>query len=151
MGGKTMVDRPYISLIGRFLLGFIFVLSGFQKVADPGGTQVAMQTMGITWATTWFYLGAIAMELIGGVSLLLGLWSRMGAALLVLFMIPTTLIFHSNFEDHNQTIHFMKNLALIGGLLYVYVYGPGNLSIDEGAQRAMTTTDHTAIKHLVNQ
>ncbi len=146
-----MSDRPYISLVGRLLLGMIFVISGFRKVADPGGTQVFMEAMGITWATTFFYLSAIAIELVGGVSLLLGLWSRIGAALLALFLIPTTLIFHANFDDPNQTIHFMKNLAMIGGLLYVYAYGPGNLSIDAGAQRTLTTTDHVTIKQAVNQ
>jgi putative oxidoreductase len=146
-----MIARSYISLIGRVLLGLIFVMSGFQKVADPGGTQVFMQAMGITWATTLFYLGAIAIELVGGVSLLLGLWSRIGAILLVLFMIPTTLIFHANFGDSNQTIHFMKNLAMIGGLLYVYVYGPGDRSIDAGVQHSMTTPDHAAMKKVVNQ
>jgi putative oxidoreductase len=146
-----MIDRSYINLIGRLLLGLIFVMSGFQKVADPGGTQVFMQAMGITWATTLFYLGAIAIELIGGVSLVLGLWSRFGAVLLVFFMIPTTWIFHSNFGDPSQTIHFLKNLAMIGGLLYVYVYGPGDRSIDAGVQHAMTTTDPAAIKQVVNQ
>lgn len=146
-----MIDPSYISLIGRLLLGIIFVMSGFQKVADPGGTQVFMQSMGITWATTMFYLGAIVIELVGGASLVLGLWSRFGAVLLVLFMIPTTLIFHANFGDPNQAIHFMKNLAMIGGLLYVYVYGPGARSIDAGVQRTMTTVDHTVSKRVVNQ
>jgi putative oxidoreductase len=146
-----MIHPSYISLIGRLLLGLIFVMSGFQKVADPGGTQVFMQAMGITWGTILFYLGAIAIELVGGVSLLLGLWSRIGAFLLVLFMIPTTWIFHSNFGDPNQTIHFMKNLAMVGGLLYVYVYGPGNLSIDAGMQPAITTTDLAAMNKVVNQ
>jgi len=146
-----MIDRSYISLVGRLLLGLIFVMSGFQKVADPGGTQVFMQAMGITWATTLFYFGAIAVELVGGVSLLLGLWSHSGAILLILFMIPTTLIFHTHFEDPNQMIHFMKNLAMIGGLLYVYAYGPGDRSIDAGVQRSMTTPDHAAMKKVVNQ
>lgn len=144
-----MIDQSYISFVGRLLVGLIFVMSGFQKVADPSGTQIFMQAMGITWATTLFYLGAIVIELIGGVSLVLGLWSRFGAVLLVFFMIPTTWIFHSNFADPTQTIHFMKNLAMVGGLLYVY--GPGKLSIDAGVQHAMTTTDPAAIKQVVNQ
>jgi putative oxidoreductase len=146
-----MNDRSYVSLVGRLLLGMIFVMSGFRKVADPAGTQIFMEAMGITWGTTFFYLSALGVELIGGVSLLLGLWSRMGAGLLVLFMIPTTIIFHANFEDPNQMIHFMKNLAMIGGLLYVYVYGPGQLSIDAGAQRTMATTNSAPIKQVVNQ
>jgi putative oxidoreductase len=45
----------------------------------------------------------------------------------------------------------MKNLAMVGGLLYVYVYGPGNLSIDAGMQPAITTTDLAAMNKVVNQ
>ena len=146
-----MIDHSYISLIGRLLLGIMFVMSGFQKVADPDGTQLFMQSMGITWATTMFYLGAIVIELVGGASLVLGLWSGFGAVLLVLFMIPTTLIFHTHFGDPNQAIHFMKNLAMIGGLLYVYVYGPGERSMDAGVQRTVTTVDQAVSKRMVNQ
>jgi len=62
----------------------------------------------------------------------------------VLFMIPTTWIFHTNFADQNQMIHFMKNLAMIGGLLYVAGFGPGPLSVDawltgRGARTAPVT------------
>ena len=56
--------------------------------------------------------------------------STFGRALLIGFMIPTTLIFHTNFADPNQMIHFMKNLAITGGLLYLATYGPGPMSLD---------------------
>jgi putative oxidoreductase len=45
------------------------------------------------------------------------------------------LIFHTDFSDQNQTIHFLKNLAMIGGLLYVAVYGSGRFSVDGGSSR----------------
>jgi putative oxidoreductase len=89
-----------------------------------------MQAMGMTWATTLFYLGAIVIEIGGGLSLLLGYWTRAGAIALILFMIPTTLLFHTNFADQNQMIHFLKNLAMFGGLFYVAAYGAGPLSMD---------------------
>jgi putative oxidoreductase len=97
---------------------------------DPQGTQQYMAAMGMTVATTLFYVGAIVLEVGGGLSILLGYWTRVGAAALFLFMIPTTMIFHANFADQNQTIHFMKNLAMMGGLLYVMAYGAGRLSLD---------------------
>ena len=123
-------DHRYTMLIGRILLGAIFLISGIGKIADPQGTQQYMQAMGMTWATTLFYVGAIVIEVGGGLSLLLGYWTRAGALALMLFMIPTTLIFHTNFGDQNQMIHFLKNLAMFGGLFYVAAYGAGPLSLD---------------------
>ena len=123
-------DYRYTSLIGRILLGAIFLISGIGKIADPQGTLQYMQAMGITWATTLFYVGAIVVEIGGGLSLILGYWTRAGAMALLLFMIPTTLLFHTNFADQNQMIHFLKNLAMCGGLLYVASYGAGPLSLD---------------------
>lgn len=128
-----MNEKTYGSLIGRILIGLIFVMSGVSKIADPQGTQQYMTAMGLTTATTFLYAGAIFMELAGGLSLLLGVWAKWGATALIAFMIPTTLIFHTNFGDQNQTIHFMKNLAIMGGLLYVAVYGSGRLSVDRRA------------------
>jgi putative oxidoreductase len=124
------VDARYLPLFGRVLLACIFLMSGLNKIMNPQGTQQYMITMGMTWATTFFYLGAIAIEIGGGLSLLLGSWTRLGAWALALFMIPTTLIFHTNFGDPNQLIHFLKNLAITGGLLYIAAYGPGPISLD---------------------
>ena len=130
-----MNDKAYVNLIGRVLMGLIFVMSGINKIADPQGTQQYMAAMGITTATTFLYAGAVFLEVAGGLSLVLGVWAKWGAAALILFMIPTTLIFHTNFGDQNQTIHFLKNLAMIGGLLYVTIYGSGRLSVDRGVSR----------------
>ena len=111
------VHPAYTMLIGRVLLAAIFLLSGFNKIMNPGGTQQYMVAMGMTRAMSLFYLGAVALELGGGLSVLLGYWARLGAWGLILFMILTTMIFHANFGDPNQIIHFLKNLAMTGGLL----------------------------------
>jgi putative oxidoreductase len=123
-------QNPYSTLTGRILLATIFLLSGFNKIANPAGTQDYMAAMGLTWATTFFYLGAIGIEIGGGLSVLLGCWTRLGAVALIIFMIPTTLIFHTHLSDQNQMIHLLKNLAMIGGLLYVAGHGPGPMSLD---------------------
>jgi putative oxidoreductase len=123
------MDMKYLPLFGRLLLATIFLMSGMNKIMDPQGTQQYMAAMGMFW-TGFFLIGAIAVEIAGGLSLLLGYWARAGAAALFLFMIPTTLIFHTNFADQNQMIHFLKNLGMMGGLLYVVAYGAGALSLD---------------------
>ena len=124
------IDPGYTMLIGRALLAAIFLLSGFNKIMNPAGTQQYMVAMGMTRATSLFYLGAVALELGGGLSVLPGDWARLGAWGLILFMIPTAMIFHANFGDQNQMIHFLKNVAMTGGLLYVATFGAGRISLD---------------------
>lgn len=131
-----MLDSPYLTLIGRVLLGLMFLVSAIHKITDPHGTQQYMIFMGMTSMTTLFYIGAVAVELAGSLSLMLGYHAKAGGWLLFLFMIPTTLIFHTNFGDPNQTIHFLKNVSIMGGLLYVGRYGAGRYSMDAGLERA---------------
>ena len=83
-----MLDSPYLTLIGRVLLGLMFLVSGIHKIADPHGTQQYMIMMGMTWMTTLFYIGAVAVEVAGSLSLLLGYRARAVGWLLFLFMIP---------------------------------------------------------------
>lgn len=123
--------QGYIALLGRILLVLIFVMSGLSKISNPQATQQYMAAMGMPM-TGLFLIGAIFLELVGAASLLLGYWTRMGATMLIIFMIPTTLIFHTNFSDQVQLIMFMKNLSMIGGLLVVLAFGPGKLSVDGG-------------------
>lgn len=146
-------DKAYGSLIGRILIGLIFVMSGIHKIADPDGTQQYMAAMGITTATTFLYAGAVFVEVVGGLSLWFGVWAKWSAAALIVFMIPTTLIFHTNFGDQNQAIHFLKNVAVMGGLLYVAVYGPGRLSADRGVSRTNqdVKSDAPYLKKAVHQ
>jgi len=145
-------DSRSVILIARILVAVMFFVSGLHKIADPQGTQQYMSAMGITWLTGLFYVGAIVVEILGSLSLLLGYHARLGAWLLILFMIPATLLFHTHFADPNQMIHFLKNLSVMGGLLYVATYGAGALSMDAGLAR---TTDAPAprpiVRRVVNQ
>jgi putative oxidoreductase len=122
--------EPYLTLAGRILLAIMFVMAGLNKVMNPQATQQYMAAMGITMATGLFYMGAIMVEVGAGLGLLLGYRTRIAAGVLILFMIPATLIFHTDFSDQNQMVHFMKNLAMTGGLLYVLIYGAGQISLD---------------------
>jgi putative oxidoreductase len=121
--------RNYASLAGRVLLVAIFVVSVSGKITNPEGTRQYMAAMGMPM-TGLFLVGAIIFEAAGTASLLLGYRTRLGALLLIIFMIPATLIFHTNFADQVQVIMFMKNLSMIGGLLMVVAFGPGGISLD---------------------
>jgi len=122
-------DRDIIPLIARILLSAIYLVSGINKILNPAGTQEYMAANGMFW-TGLFLVGAIAIELAGGLSLLLGYKTRLGAIALIIFLIPATLIFHSNLADPIQQIMFLKNLGLLGGLLLVMQSGPGRISLD---------------------
>ena len=119
----------YTLLIGRILAAFIFLMAGINKIGNPSGTQAYMATFGMP-LTGLFLAGAIAIEILGSLSLIAGYYTKLGAWALIIFMIPTTLIFHTNFSDQNQFIHFMKNVSMTGGLLYIATYGAGAWSMD---------------------
>jgi len=118
-----------IPLIARICLATIFLRSGFGKLQDPAGTQQLMASMSIPFPLLML-VGSILFELVGALSVLLGYRTRWGAIALIIFMIPTTLIFHTKFGDPMQITQFLKNLAIIGGLLMLIYAGPGRLSLD---------------------
>jgi putative oxidoreductase len=89
-----------------------------------------MASHGIAPYTNFFLVGAIFFELIGVITLVLGYFARFGAFLLLIFLIPTTIIFHTNFAEQGQMIHFMKNVSMFGGLLVLLAVGAGRFSFD---------------------
>ena len=76
------------------------------------------------------YLVAVTIELGGGILLVVGYQTRIVAAVMAVFTVMTALVFHTNFADHNMVLHFMKNIAMAGGLLQVVAFGAGALSFD---------------------
>jgi putative oxidoreductase len=117
--------RNLLPLIARILLVAIFLWSGVNKILHPTETQAYMVAFGMP--LTWFFLpAAIALELLGGLSVLFGIYPRLGAFALVSFTLITGFIFHSNFSEPLEQIMFVKNLAMVGGLLLVVQYGVGN-------------------------
>ena len=116
-------------LIGRILLVLIFLQSGIGKIANFQGTAEYMAKFGMPY-TNFFLIGAIFIELVGSITVITGYYARLGAFLLVIFMIPTTLIFHTNFTDPMQQIQFMKNISMFGGLLVLLMVGAGRISLN---------------------
>jgi len=117
------------ALIGRILLVLIFLNSGIGKIENFGGTEQYMAKYGMPM-TSLFLFGAIVFELVGSITVVLGYWARFGALVLIIFLIPTTIIFHTNFADPNQVIHFMKNVSMLGGCFILLGMGPGRFSLD---------------------
>jgi putative oxidoreductase len=121
--------KAFISLIGRILLVLIFLNSGIGKIGNFEGTAQYMGKFGMPFPH-YFLMGAIFLELVGSITAIVGYYTRFGAFLLLIFLIPTTLIFHTDFTDPMQKIHFMKNISMLGGCLLLLSQGPGRLSLD---------------------
>jgi putative oxidoreductase len=121
--------KAFGSLVGRILLVIIFLNSGIGKIGNFEGTAQYMAKFGMS-NTSFFLFGAIVFELVGSVTVILGYFTRLGALLILIFLIPTTLIFHANFADPIQMIMFLKNVSMFGGCLLLLSAGPGRLSLD---------------------
>lgn len=121
--------KNYALDVGRILLSIIFLGSAATKIADPAGTQAYMAAYGLP-LTDLLLVGAIATETAGGLALLLGLKARLAAVVLTGFLLFATLVFHTNLGDQQQLLHFLKNVAIIGGLVIVMAAGTGPLSLD---------------------
>ena len=118
-----------VPFVGRILVAAIFILSGLAKIASPATTQGYIAAMGLP-APLLAYLGAVAIEIGGGLLLLAGYRTQAIAAALAAFSVVTAFVFHHALADQNQMIHFMKNLAMAGGLLQFVAYGAGRISVD---------------------
>jgi len=121
--------KGFAILIGRILLVLIFLNSGIGKIGNFEGTAKYMASQGMPYAN-YFLVGAIFFELVGSLTVILGYFTRFGALLLLIFLIPTTLIFHTNFVDPMQKIHFMKNVSMFGGCFILLAAGAGRFSLD---------------------
>ena len=123
-----------LPLVGRLLFALIFLVSGLQKIVGFEEYVAYIQAYGVPWALLLLG-GAIAVEVGGGLLLVLGYQTRWAAVLLCLFLIPATLVFHTDFGEPQQATTFLKNLAIMGGLLFVVQAGAGPVSLDARAKR----------------
>ncbi|AMO93118.1 doxX-like family protein [Collimonas fungivorans] len=126
---NALKTPSFTPALGRLLMSLIFILSGVGKLAAPAATIGYIASTGLPLATLG-YAAAVIVELGGGLLLLAGYQTRLVAAVLAVFAVVTALIFHHALGDQNQMIHFMKNLAMAGGLLQVAAFGAGAFSLD---------------------
>ncbi|MEM7702975.1 MAG: DoxX family protein [Pseudomonadota bacterium] len=125
---NSVIGKDAAALVGRILLATIFILSGVSKLGAVDGTIGYITSVGLPFAGAIFY-AVVALEIAGGFALAFGIKPRLIAASLGAFSIMAAVIFHSDFSDQNQMIHFLKNVAIAGGLFQVVAFGPGRLAI----------------------
>ena len=131
----TPAYNPMLPLAGRLLIATIFLVAGIRKVLGFAGTVGYFTKLGFPAAEV-FAVIAIVIELGGAILLIAGWRTRWVAWLLVLFVVIATAMAHRFWEFdaaqfNNQLNHFLKNVAIIGGLLFVAAFGPGRASVDK--------------------
>ncbi|MGP5175624.1 DoxX family protein [Psychrobacter immobilis] len=118
--------------IGRLFLSMIFIFSGFTKITGYAATQGYMESMGVPGMLLPL---VIAVELLGGIAILLGFKARLVAILMAGFSVVSALLFHQFWIDESQMNPFMKNIAMAGGFLMIFAHGAGAYSIDNSNHR----------------
>lgn len=115
------------TLAGRVLIAIMFIMAGYSKIGGYDGTQGYMESMGVPGS---LLPAVIALELLGGIAVLVGYQTRIAAFLLGGFTFLAAIIFHSDFSQQMQMILFMKNLAISGAFLLLFVHGPGQWAVN---------------------
>lgn len=126
-------NRDVSALVARVLLAAIFIYGGFGKIGGFEGTVGYIASKGMPFPPL-MAVGAIVVELGGGLLLLFGYRARWAALAIFLFLIPTTLIFHGFWavpaeQMANERNAFLKNAAIMGGMLMVWAFGPGRFAL----------------------
>lgn len=126
--------QSILLLFGRICISSLFLWAGFEKIMGLEGTVNYMASKQMPYIY-FFLLGALILQLIGGFLLLIGYKMRLGALMLIIFIIPASVIFHDfwNLQGNDRLIEqimFMKDVAILGGLLAFLAVGPRKYAID---------------------
>ena len=114
-------------LTGRLLLALIFVHEGYTLMTNFSGGAEYMAKQGISLP---LFVLVIVLQLGAGLLLVFGVLTRLGALALGLFCVATATMFHTNFANLNELLHFEKDLGIAGGMFTLAAVGAGAISID---------------------
>ncbi len=117
-----------LDFVARILISALFLLNGVFKISNYDGTVGWMEGFGIPGI---LIIPAIILEIVGPILIILGYKVKIAAGLLSLFCIATAVIFHNDFSDQVQLGSFLKNIALAGGFLFIFINGTKDFSLDK--------------------
>jgi putative oxidoreductase len=121
--------RSWLMALGRCLMSLLFIWDGIVQLLHPGATLQYFASAHVPLPQLALWL-SIPLHLLGGLALLVGLRTRWAAALLALLALGTAFFVHLPAGDPSNMLHFYKNLAIAGGLIYVIVNGSGGVSVE---------------------
>ena len=117
-----------LELIGRIFISLIFLIAGVGKIFNYEGTIGYMESFGVTG---YLLIPAIIIEILLPLLVIIGYKTKLAAIILALFSILLAVIFHTDFSNQMQLMSFLKNFAIAGGFLIIFVRGAGKYSIDQ--------------------
>ncbi|MEO8346807.1 MAG: DoxX family protein [Betaproteobacteria bacterium] len=128
--------KDVAALVGRILLAFMFALGGYSKIGGYDGTAGYMASAGLPMVAVLLPL-TILVEFGGGIALIIGWKARWVALALAIFTVLASVAFHNFWAMAPDlaivnTLLFNKNMAIVGGMLMVFAFGPGRFSVDRG-------------------
>jgi len=116
-----------VEILGRILLSAIFLINGIGKIFNYEGTIQYMEDFDVPG---YLIIPAITVEILFPILLIIGYYTKFSALVLSLFTLALAVIFHTDFSNQMQLMSFLKNIAIAGGFLIIFVYGPGKYSLD---------------------
>ena len=116
-----------IEVLGRIFLSTLFIIEGINKIFNYEGTIAYMENFNVP---EYLAIPAIIVEILFPLLLIVGYQTKISALVLAIFTLATALIFHTDFTNQMQLISFLKNFAIAGGFLIIFVNGAGKYSID---------------------
>ena len=117
-----------LDLVGRILVSTLFLLNGLFKINNYENTIGWMESFGLPG---FFLIPAIVLEIVAPIFVIIGYKTKVAAAALSLFCLTTAILFHYDFSDQAQLTAFLKNIALSGGFIFLFVNGPQRFSLDK--------------------
>jgi putative oxidoreductase len=129
MDSKASGNHDTVLLIARVLVGVLFLIGSYTKLVGMAGATAYFGRLGIPMPEI-LLPATMIFEALVGILLIIGYQTRLCALLIAIFVVIAALIAHRNFGDGNQLNHFLKNLAIAGGCLGIFVAGPGAMSVD---------------------
>lgn len=132
-------NNSIVPLLARVLLSLIFLMSGISKIFNFGQTASYMGNVGLPMPEI-LLVATIVIEVVGAVMIVLGWGARWAGLIIFLWLIPTTFLFHAFWDVppdrmRSEMNSFMKNIAIMGGMLYIWAFGSGPFSLDNRRSR----------------
>ena len=116
-----------VELIGRILLSALFLIEGIGKIFMQENVVMYMEDYGVPGM---LFIPAVVVEILFPLFLIIGYKTRLTALVMALFTFTVAIIFHTDFTEGTQLVFFLKDLAIAGGFMIIFAYGPNRISLD---------------------
>jgi len=116
-----------VEFIGRILLSALFLIEGIGKISMQEEVIMYMEDFGVPEI---LFIPAVILEILFPLLLIVGYKTKLSALIMALFTLTVAIIFHTDFSDGMQMTFFLKDLAIAGGFIIIFVYGPNKISLD---------------------